>query len=61
MSEITFIDEKYSYRDPVKGPWNRGIDADFPINPYYDAKAWRWLQTNVSSLPKPTLFWNVGA
>jgi hypothetical protein len=33
----------------------------FPSSPYYDAKAWFWLEANVVTLPQPVLFYNVGA
>jgi hypothetical protein len=59
MGAVTFIDEGYNYRDPVK-------DYDphrypFPTNPYYDGKALRWLEAYAKSLPQPILFWNIGA
>jgi len=59
MSGVTFIDEGYNYRDPVKH-----YDAKaypFPTNPYYDGKALRWLETFAKSLPQPVMFWNIGA
>ena len=56
MSEVTFIDEKYSYRDAAPP-----IHLDFPCNPYYDRKAAVWIAANMSKLPKPILFWSIGA
>lgn len=35
--------------------------CEFPCNPWYDRKAWRWLKDNIQSLPQPVLFWNIGA
>ncbi len=56
-SSVEFVDEGYSYADRAKG-----VSAPFPCNPYYDLKAWGWLQDPgvVESLPQPVLFWNIG-
>lgn len=35
-------------------------DCPFPSHPYYDLKAWEWLQKNVKELSQPILFWNIG-
>lgn len=55
-----FVDEGYGYADAVP----LGDPPPFPCNPYYDAKAWRWL-TKPSNLERfadhPILFWNIGA
>jgi hypothetical protein len=56
LPHVEFVDEKYSYREAADGP-----DAPFKCNPYYDLKAWRWLESVAADLPKPILFWNVGA
>lgn len=34
----------------------------FPANPYYEVKAWKWLNTPgvYKALAKPVLFWNIG-
>jgi 1-aminocyclopropane-1-carboxylate deaminase/D-cysteine desulfhydrase-like pyridoxal-dependent ACC family enzyme len=32
----------------------------FPSHPYYDLKAWQWLNENIQDLPQPVLFWNIG-
>lgn len=61
-STISLVDEGYGYKDQVRG----GNLAPFPCNPYYDAKAWRWLQTNFSEVQEvaaglPIVFWNIGA
>jgi len=54
--KIFFIDEKYSYKDSVKG------NVPFPCNPYYDLKAWNWLINNLDKLKgKKIMFWNIGA
>lgn len=37
------------------------IDCPFPCNMYYDLKAYEWMIDNFDSLPKPVLFWNIGA
>lgn len=33
----------------------------FPMHPYYDLKAWRWLEQNIGRLRGPVLFWNIGS
>lgn len=33
----------------------------FPSHPNYDRKAWQYLECNLSRLPEPVLFWNIGA
>lgn len=61
-TKIKFIDEGYGYKDAVRD--GLGTQYPFPINPYYDAKAWNWLH-NPQVLSKlhqqPILFWNIGA
>jgi hypothetical protein len=52
---VKFVDEGYAYGDRVSGT------VPFPCNPYYDAKAWRWLERSASSLAGPVVFWNIGA
>jgi len=36
------------------------IDCPFPVDPYYDLKAWKFLSDNVAQLVEPILFWNIG-
>lgn len=54
---IEIIDEGYQYKDFVK------IDCPFPCNPYYDRKAWKWLNDHIEEIPSRVniLFWNIGA
>jgi hypothetical protein len=54
--QILLVDEGYGYSDAVD------VEVPFPCNPYYDAKAWRWLSRTASreSLMKPLVFWNIG-
>lgn len=33
----------------------------FPSHPNYDRKAWHWMCEHIDELPKPCLFWNIGA
>lgn len=56
-SRIVIVNEHYAYKDKVDYP------APFPCNPYYDLKAWKWLNTmpDFHSLERPILFWNIGA
>lgn len=32
----------------------------FPTSPYYDMKAWVWLQKSLDKVSHPVLFWNIG-
>lgn len=54
---VLYIDEGYQYKDAVNYP------CPFPCNPYYDRKAWQWI--NEVLIPrkqnKQILFWNIGA
>lgn len=34
--------------------------SPFPCHPYYDMKAWEWLENHVEELEPPILFWNIG-
>jgi hypothetical protein len=57
LNHTQFIDEKYQYADKVDRK-----DIPFPCNPYYDAKAWDWLDRNIQNLPyENIMFWNIGA
>lgn len=53
--DIELIDENFAYKDKIDYP------CDFPCNPYYDLKAWRWLCENKNQLKQPIVFWNIGA
>lgn len=33
----------------------------FPCNPYWDKKAWWWLEQNIEKIDGSILFWNIGA
>ena len=37
------------------------IPIPFPCHPYYDAKAYLWMINHLNHIPKPVLFWNIGA
>jgi hypothetical protein len=55
--ENTYIvDEGYDYKAKVPHE-----DIPFPCNPYYDAKAWRWIEDRGPELEQPVSFWNIGA
>lgn len=58
--DITFIDEKYGYKDQAKsGDYH---PPPFPCNPYYDLKAWRWLdREGLDQMTGDVLFWNIGS
>jgi len=48
---------------PANYPYTRQptILCPFPSHPNYDLKAWGYVRRNLRRLPKPILFWNVGA
>lgn len=55
---VQFINEGYGYKDAAKG-----VEIPFPCNPYYDAKAWKWMSDprNLDQFgPEPIVFWNIG-
>lgn len=53
---VKVIDEGYKYADAVRFP------CEFPCNPYYDLKAWKWLVRNLDRLNgQKIVFWNIGA
>lgn len=54
---IQVVDEGYRYKDRAR----QGVTVEFPANPYYDLKAWRWLARHREELAEPVLFWNIGA
>lgn len=56
--EVTLVDEGYSYKDQSK---EVDTQLPFPANPYYDLKAWSWLERFHESVDGPILFWNIGA
>jgi hypothetical protein len=60
MDHVIYHDEGYAYRDVAVASMY-DITIPFPANPYYDAKAFRYVERNIVDLPKPVLFWNVGA
>lgn len=56
MINVKVIDEGYEYADAVSFP------CDFPCNPYYDLKAWKWLIQNIRRFKElKIIFWNIGA
>jgi hypothetical protein len=58
--DITFINEKYGYKDQARsGDYN---PPPFPCNPYYDLKAWRWMdREGLGRMGERVLFWNIGS
>lgn len=54
-NNFQLIDEGYQYKDKVENT------APFPCNPYYDAKAWKWLECHFRELVEPIIFWSVGS
>jgi len=62
-NKVRFVDQNYGYKDQAK----KGNPAPFPCNPYYDLKAWHWLDNPrvlndmVGSGKKGNIvFWNIG-
>ena len=54
---VQVVDEGYGYRDDA----GHVETLDFPCNPYYDLKTWKWLARNTHLMRQPILFWNIGA
>lgn len=48
------IDEGWEYTEKCD------VKTPFPCHPYYDKKAWVWLENNIEELEQPILFWNIG-
>lgn len=63
LSRVRFVDEGYGYADKVS--WHGPVAPEFPCNPYYDGKAWAWLQKKDAhaslNWDKPVVFWSIGA
>jgi hypothetical protein len=49
------VDCGYQYTQSAPG------SAPFPCHPFYDLKAWKWLEDNIEELEPPILFWNIGS
>lgn len=47
----------YEYTQPVRY-WR---DPPFPTSPWYDGKAYQWMIQHWDEIPKPVMFWNIGA
>src|SRR3990167_4417816 len=56
IPNVELVDEGYQYKDLVSA------ETPFPCNPYYDLKAWKWLNNNPAVLNgcSRVLFWNIG-
>jgi len=52
---LTIVESRIPYSCPID------FECPFPCNPYYDLKAWKYLNENISCFPDPVLFWNIGA
>lgn len=37
------------------------VTVPFPAHPWYEGKAWAWLEENIADLTPPILVWNVGS
>lgn len=53
--DFRLIDPGWEYTE------KSNCSCPFPCHPWYDLKAWEWLQQNVNILKPPVLFWNIGA
>lgn len=51
---LLYIDEGYGYSDALE------IDCPFPASPWYERKAWKWLESHINNLAQPVVFWNIG-
>jgi len=54
-STVELHDAETPYRFALSYP------CPFPTSPNYDLKAWKFLVENLPALPRPVLFWNIGA
>lgn len=52
---IEVIKSEYEFNDRMD--W---YETPFPINPFWDKKAWHWLEKNIDSIDGRILFWNLG-
>lgn len=52
---LELIPPQFEYYDKLKTE-----NIPFPTNPWYDAKAWHWLEENIERLNPPVVFWNIG-
>lgn len=55
---IQYVDQRYGYADAA-----RDVEVPFPCNPYYDAKAWKWLESPEAQEKlrgQNVVFWNIG-
>ncbi len=60
LTNVNIVDEGYNYSAAAV------VDTPFPCNPYYDAKAWKWLQNSIEAghpinEHENILFWNIGS
>lgn len=56
-SHLTIIDEGYSYKDQARD----GPTPEWPCNPYYDLKAFRWwMREGREKYDGDVLLWNIG-
>jgi hypothetical protein len=53
-ARIEIIDEGYAYADRTDYP------APFYCDPFYDRKAWKWINEHKNELTEPIIMWNVG-
>jgi len=53
-NKVNFVESGYGYYD------REDCETPFPCSPYYDKKAWKWMEDHISDLPQPILFWNIG-
>jgi hypothetical protein len=58
LGDVVVINEGYAYKDTYRNP--EGYAFPFPSNPYYDGKAWVWMNRNRDRLRLPALLWNIG-
>lgn len=52
---LVLFKSEYQYTEEAE------TDCPFPCHPYYDLKAWEWLQNSITYLDMPVLFWNIGS
>ena len=55
-TNIIVEDTPYEFYDEMTQ-----VETPFPCNPYWDKKAWWWLEQNIDRIEGSILFWNIGA
>lgn len=52
--DLSLIDNGWEYSE------SSYFDCPFKTHPFYDLKAWEWLNSNLNIIEHPVMFWNIG-